>query len=257
MIDLTLVLWYVKGQTLRAEARTDQRQMPEALFKEATETRNRMLKLADYHLRTSPQNIAEIEEIRSGPSHVDLVTNLDMLARFVAAHEDLVRDDRVNYRPNDVAHALTLVEQMYEAMAKNREIDWKKWAAKSFILFRDTYGWVRQGALFVTYDMADAPSFPTLFSAARKRRSNTSASDKPETKKTEKQKNKSEKLKAKKNETKPADTAPPKSKAQSPSAPTKPKDKKKKFRHQKNATQVPLPVKTGEDTASKDARPTT
>lgn len=207
--DLTVITWYLKVQGVTEETLNDSKALPPELLTKSLDVRGRVLSLVSYHLRTTPENIAIIDKIREGTGHVDLATDLEMLARLVNTHRGLVEQDRVNYRAEDALRATELAETIRAALADANSLDWAKWSAKAFAMFRLVYEEVRQVAQFACRDLDEAPEFPGLFKVARKQaRKKKKSPAKAKAQKPKGKKGKKDKTKASKKPKSPGAKAP-------------------------------------------------
>ena len=180
---LTIVLWYLKMQMFMTQARSNRRRLPEALFEEATLLRTRLITLLGYHLRANPETMGVIDMVRRNKGHVNLASDLEILAVLVTDHAALLVDDVHNHHPDDASRALELTDQIRAALVARAPKRPGPWAARAFILFSSVYEDVREAATFAGRKLTGVSEIPSLTRAARKPRRASRSQDRKTAKK--------------------------------------------------------------------------
>jgi hypothetical protein len=104
-IDLVrFAAWALEADALMAPAAGTNKVAPEVIVP-ATERRDRMLKLQRYHLESDDIYGPRLDGLPSGKSFDALASDLLKLSSIQTAKRDALKDDKINFRPNDATLA--------------------------------------------------------------------------------------------------------------------------------------------------------
>lgn len=167
--DLAWASWYARSELLAARARARDAQVPLALLEEATETKQRMMKIAEYHLGDDPVAGAEVDSIRLGTGYLDLASDLTRLAVLFETNVETVEQDSKHYRADDVATARRLASGIIETLAEEDDGEWEDLNARVYTMLRRAYDEIRDTGHYLFRRSPERNEFPSLFTVARRR----------------------------------------------------------------------------------------
>lgn len=151
---------------LETEAR-----LPAALMTEAVEVEARMQALCEYQLSDDPAIKPELDRLRPGSGHRDLVNDLLGYARIYELRADVVKADRKHYRAGDAARARELagmmIQRLSTAMTPKARAAYDRYV-RVWTLLCQRYDEVRAAGLWLWRKNPRAQErFPSLFAAGR------------------------------------------------------------------------------------------
>jgi len=168
--EIALAALYVRNQLLSERVANNDAKLSAVLVHDATERKDRMMRVAEYHLGDMPAVQAELASIRVGTGYVDLASDLTRLATLFEQHGDLLAGDKRWYRSDDAAAANAVALDIYRELGPKADEQWEDLGARSVSLLRRTYDEIRVAAEFIFRDEATKDAFPSLFAVARKAR---------------------------------------------------------------------------------------
>ena len=169
--ELAWAAWHVRNELLAARARSTDVQVSAALVHDASEAKDRMMRVADYYFGDDPELGAEVASIRSGSGYLDLASDLTRLATLFDAHPEVVAADTRWYRADDVAAARRYSAAIIGALAGDDGGEWDDLSARVFTLLRRAYDEVRATGRYLFRHERRQHDFPSIFAAARPLRS--------------------------------------------------------------------------------------
>lgn len=174
-------LW-AQAQLAAAEAAAPGGRLPVDLIDQATELRQLMLAVCEYHFRDDARLAQQVADIRSGAGYLDLAEDLQRLAALYRSERDTLKQDVRFYKAEDAATALKLSQRItselrFQSSQDAREVSWRTWA-----LLLELYEEVARGGRFLLRQAGDT-AFPTIITAGRvaARRSRPAKTPVPET----------------------------------------------------------------------------
>lgn len=167
-------LWYTVVQRSTAEAGASAARVTEATLKQASEVKQRMMRVAEYMLADDPGAAVELASIRSGIGHADLAADLTRLGALYVQHRDAVSLAGAHYREGDVVAAKQAAAAILAELASAetpKEATAREEAYRAYRVLEEAYRTVRQFGLALFED--GEARFPSMYSgrAARGRSS--------------------------------------------------------------------------------------
>ena len=168
--EIALAALYVRNQLLSERVANNDAKLSAVLVHDATERKDRMMRVAEYHLGDMPAVQAELASIRVGSGYVDLASDLTRLATLFEQHAELLAGDKRWYRSEDAAAANAVALDIYRELGPKADEQWEDLGARSVSLLRRTYDEIRVAAEFIFRDEPTKDGFPSLFTGARRAR---------------------------------------------------------------------------------------
>ena len=158
-------LW-AQAQLAAADAGAPGGRLPVDLIDQATELRQLMLTVCEYHFRDDAPLAQQIADIRSGSGYLDLAEDLQRLGALYRSERDTLKQDLRFYKAEDAATALKLSQRItselrFQSSQDARQVAWRTWA-----LLLELYEEVARGGRFLLRQAGDA-AFPTIITAGR------------------------------------------------------------------------------------------
>ena len=127
--------------------------------------------VCEYLLGDDPEIGPELDRLRPGSGHRDLLGDLKGYIRVYELRSSVVKTDPKNYRPGDLRRAQELVAQLGQALSDGmtpRAREAHDTFARCWTLLQRSYREVREAGLWLFRDdpLRDQ-RFPSLFAAAR------------------------------------------------------------------------------------------
>lgn len=142
-----------------------------SLVAEAMEVEKRMQTVCEYLLGDDPEIGPELDRLRPGSGHRDLLGDLKGYIRVYELRSAVVKTDPKNYRPGDLRRAQELVAQLGQALSEGmtpRAREAHDTLARCWTLLQRSYREVREAGLWLFRDdPLREQRFPSLFAAAR------------------------------------------------------------------------------------------
>lgn len=145
--------------------------IPPSVVAEAMEVEKRMQTVCEYLLGDDPEIGPELDRLRPGSGHRDLLGDLKGYIRIYELRAPVVKTDPKNYRPGDLRRAQELVAVLGQALSEGmtpRAREAYDACARCWTLLLRSYGEVREAGLWLfRKDPLRAQRFPSLFAASR------------------------------------------------------------------------------------------
>jgi hypothetical protein len=145
--------------------------LPAALVERAIEIEGRMQALCEYHFRDDPEIAVELDRLRPGSSHRDIVSDLNGYARIYELRQDIVALDKKHYRDSDLVDARAaagVIVATLSAGSTSKARIAQDTLARAWTLLCQSYDEVRAvGLHLLRYNQDKHRFFPSLFVAAR------------------------------------------------------------------------------------------
>jgi hypothetical protein len=164
---------YTALQYRRAAPGATRAKLPAALFDTATELKQRMLKVLDYHLGDRPEINSKLDDIRQGTGYLDLAEDLWRLAALYGEFAPELAADRRLYRAEDRDTASQLVQRIHVELGEDRSDEAARWAdamQRAWTFLLDTYDEVSAAGRWLFRHEGGDAMFPSLFSLNRSKR---------------------------------------------------------------------------------------
>lgn len=158
-------LW-AQAQLAAADAGVPGARLPEELISQATELRQLMLAVCDYHFRDDVRLSQQVADIRSGTGYLDLAEDLRRLSALYRSERETLKQDLRFYKAKDADTALHLSQRITSELRPQsteaaRQISWRTWA-----LLLELYEEIARGGRFLLRQAGES-AFPLLHAAAR------------------------------------------------------------------------------------------
>ncbi len=176
--SLALATWHTAVSLRSATAGRSEAKLPVSLVQEATQIKQRMLELCDYHFGSGPVDGPEIADIKLGTGYTDLAGDLVRLGKLYAKHRDHVKLDPKNYRKTDEADAGRVAHAIFRELGEARNQDQKTWtdlALRAYTLLARVYGEVSAAGSWLWRHEDAAVRFPSLYVVGRPTPTKTAA----------------------------------------------------------------------------------
>ncbi len=169
-------LWFASIEREKARAKETHAMVPAELIDEGMGLKNRMMKVADYHLADDEPDVsATLAKIRSGTGHIDLASDLNQLADIYDDYEPELRDDKKRYSPADATAARRVAGLIVTHLGRTDDAKWTDAINRSWALIDRLYFDIRPFALALfRYDSPER-QYPSLFTARARRTSKPKA----------------------------------------------------------------------------------
>jgi hypothetical protein len=165
--------WYAQVQLDSAMATTTEAKVPLSLLQESSETKDRMLKVVEYHLTHRSETLGrEIADIRSGTGHADMASDLSRLRILYVEQRAFLPQTGgdPHYRPEDAESAGRLSSAILAELAAARtkaQEEAQALAARAWTLLVTTYDEVADAGRLILKREGGADLFPSLYTAGR------------------------------------------------------------------------------------------
>ncbi len=152
-------LW-AQAQLATADAGTPGGRLPLDLIDQATELRQLMLTVCEYHFRDDLRLGRQLSDIRAGSGYLDLAEDLQRLGALYRSERDTLKQDLRFYKAADAATALQLAQRItselrYQTTVEARQVAWRTWA-----LLLELYEEVARGGRFLLREAGEAAFLP-------------------------------------------------------------------------------------------------
>lgn len=158
-------LW-AQAQLAAADAGTPGGRLPVDLIDQATELRQLMLTVCEYHFRDDPRLGRQLSDIRSGSGYLDLAEDLQRLGALYRSERDTLKQDLRFYKAADAATALQLAQRITSELRFQTALDARQLAWRTWALLLELYEEVARGGRFLLREAGEAV-FPPLHVAGR------------------------------------------------------------------------------------------
>lgn len=174
--DLAQATWYVASQlevARKGSVPTESKLAPDTLDS-ATKTRERMMRVLEFHFLDDPEVAGELTLIRSGVGNADLAKDLVALAKIYKQHRATLAGTPKYYQVSDETTALQLADRILAgseggAVAPGSAAAWQDSLARVTDLLATSYEEVRRAGLFLCRtDPTASERFPTLAQIGRR-----------------------------------------------------------------------------------------
>lgn len=165
-----LALWYAAVQKMRASVGASRSVVPVDEAEESAEVKQRMLRVAQYHLGDDEAIAAELADIISGIGYADRAADLLRLAQMYEIHEERLSRDPTHYRPGDRRRAGELANRLLHHMgegAVSEERCWADYVQRAWTFAMVTYEEVCTTGRWLFRHEGGEDRFPSLFKAVR------------------------------------------------------------------------------------------
>jgi hypothetical protein len=155
-----------------AEAIASGAKLPEQVVSEATELRERMLRVYEYHLGQNPVEAAKIADIRAGKGYADLAVDLQRLAGTYRQNLAVFSRDPTHFVSEDPSRAEAVAEQIQKLLGAEtspKQKTKKELEARAWSFLNDTYEQIAKPGRWL-FDGRGAECFVSLVGAGRKNR---------------------------------------------------------------------------------------
>lgn len=174
--ELAQATWYVANQlegARKGSAPTESRLSPDTLDS-ATKTRERMMRVLEFHFLDDPDVAGDLTLIRGGVGNADLAKDLIALAKIYKQHRATLAGTPKYYQVSDETTALQLADRILAgtdggAAAPGSAAAWQDSLARVSDLLATSYEEVRRAGLFLCRtDPTASERFPTLAQVGRR-----------------------------------------------------------------------------------------
>jgi hypothetical protein len=174
---------YARREQQRDEVDLSNARVPLALVEEGAELKQRMFRVAEYHLADHPTAGKMLEVVRPGSGHQDTANDLMSLAQLYRDHRDVMAGDVAHFHLEDADEAEKIGDAIFRELGMTRD---GKPRPKSDLAVR---AWTH---MFLAYEEVAAAGrwlfrkengeamFPPLMSAVRAPRSRSSKDKVPQ-----------------------------------------------------------------------------
>ena len=165
--------WYAQVQLDSAMATTTEAKVPLSLLQESGDTKERMMKVVEYHLAHRSETLGrEIANIRSGTGHADLASDLSRLRILYVEQRDFLPQSGSDphYLPEDAESAGRLSSRILAELAAARtkaQEEAQTLAIRAWTLLVTTFDEVADAGRLVLKREGGADLFQSLYSAGR------------------------------------------------------------------------------------------
>lgn len=174
--DLAQATWYVASQlevARKSSVPIESKLAPDTLDS-ATKTRERMMRVLEFHFLDDPEIAGELTLIRSGTGNSDLAKDLVALAKIYKQHRATLAGTPKYYQVSDETTALQLADRILSgpdsgAVAPGSAAFWQDSLSRVTDLLATSYEEVRRAGLFLCRnDPTASERFPTLAQIGRR-----------------------------------------------------------------------------------------
>lgn len=168
-----LATWHTIIKLRSAEVQSSGAKLPEDTLAEATEVKQRMMRVLTYHLGDDDEVAAELADIRAGAGYVDLANDLMRLAALYEQHAEALAADTRHYHAEDSIAAKRLAHTMVQVLGDGRYDDaayWTEYHARAWTLLVNTYDEVSSTGRWLYRLAGGEHRFPSLYTVGRRRR---------------------------------------------------------------------------------------
>ncbi|HRI50491.1 MAG TPA: hypothetical protein PLW65_09950 [Pseudomonadota bacterium] len=174
--DLAQATWHVASQlevARKGSAPTESKLSPDTLDS-ATKTRERMMRVLEFHFLDDPDVAGELTLIRGGAGNADLAKDLIALAKIYKQHRATLAGTPKYYQVSDETTALQQADRILAgtdggAAAPGSAPAWQDSLARVSDLLATSYEEVRRAGLFLCRtDPTASERFPTLAQIGRR-----------------------------------------------------------------------------------------
>lgn len=159
-------VWYGDALRRKLESITSSGKLTVTTLEQATNVKDRMMRVVEYALANHPKAGRQIEIIRRGRGFMDLSRDLTDLSVLYADYRDIVSQAGLHYQASDELLAKTLSAQILFELGENQTEALKKIKlelAQAFEVLKKDYNKVRR---FAAAFWDDDNYFPSLYAAS-------------------------------------------------------------------------------------------
>lgn len=171
--DLAHAAWYIRHRLDQAAAVSTEARVPSALVDSASQLRQSMLRVLEFHFGDDPVVEPQLAHIRRGTGHQDLADDLVALAALYQQHEKALQGTPRYYDKGQAAEAQRQAAAILKSLGQDlgREVaEWTDLQRRIGPLLERTYEEVAQTARYLTrQDPGSETRFPRLYHVARSR----------------------------------------------------------------------------------------
>jgi hypothetical protein len=149
--DLGWAAWHTQSRYAELVASERKLKMPPDLAQRVSERKQRMLRVAEYHLGDNPTEMPVLRAIRRGSGRCDSAADLFKLAALYRTHKDILSTDTKWYREDDAREAELDVASLLCILGKRDESETKsvlELLTRIYVCTLKSYGEVRAAACF-------------------------------------------------------------------------------------------------------------
>jgi len=170
--DLGWAAWYANARYNELLSRKTKRVVPPDLVQRVRVRKQRMLRVAQYHLQDDPIASVSLRAIGKSRSYVQIASDLTVLSRLYNDHKEQIAGDSKWYREADAREAEEDAAALLCCVSAGPDNETKnavELLTRIFIVIRDSYEKVRAAACFAFGKNAQhLESFPVLHTAVRR-----------------------------------------------------------------------------------------
>ena len=170
VLVLAQAAWHAGVEQRVALAASSEAKLPVSLVNEATQVKQRMLRLVTYHFAEDPVDGAEIASIVQGTGYDDLASDLVRLARLYKKHGAAVKRDPKNYVASDATDARKLAQHIVDLLGEARNQEQKSWndlVNRLWTVLSEVYAEVSAAGRWLFRHDDPEGRFPSLFVVGR------------------------------------------------------------------------------------------
>lgn len=171
--DLAHAAWYIRHRLDQASAVSTEARVPSPLVESASQLRQSMLRVLEFHFSDDPEVEPQLVHIRRGAGHQDLADDLVALAALYQRHQKTLAGTPRYYDKGQAAEAQAQAAAILKSLSQDLGRDAAEWAdlqRRISPLLEQAYEEVAQTARYLTrQDPQNESLFPRLHYIARTR----------------------------------------------------------------------------------------
>ena len=171
--DLAHAAWYIRHRLDQASALATEARVPSSLVESASQLRQNMLRVLDFHFGDDPDIEPQLAHIRRGAGHQDTADDLVALAALYKQHEKTLTGTPRYYDKHQAADAQSQAAAILSALSQDLGRDAAEWVdlqRRISPLLEKSYEEIAQTARYLTRkDPQNETRFPRLHNVARAR----------------------------------------------------------------------------------------
>jgi hypothetical protein len=165
--------WYAAVNLQDASVLGSGAKLSNELVNEATDVKQRMQRVLDYHLDHLPDVSLKLADIRAGNGHIDLADDLMRLGSLYESHAETLALDARRYQAGDAVTAKRLAQAINKVLGDGRSSDvqyWTDYLGRAWTFLVTTYEEVSGAGRWLFRNENGETRFPSLYAIGRQPR---------------------------------------------------------------------------------------